>query len=163
MKLALDTHRGMGHFGVQRVIDRLQKNYYWRGLGDTVVAVVQACLPCARVKARFRECWKELHPLPIRGLGYRWGVDFAGPLQKTAAGNTYVLVCIEHFTKWVELIPLPSKSSKDAARALLNGVLSRYGAPSEVLTDQGRDFQGEFQTLLSQHEITHRLALREHP
>ena len=23
MKLALDTHRGMGHFGVQRVIDRL--------------------------------------------------------------------------------------------------------------------------------------------
>ena len=28
MKLALDTHRGMGHFGVQRVIDRLQKNYY---------------------------------------------------------------------------------------------------------------------------------------
>ena len=29
MKLALDTHRGMGHFGVQRVIDRLQKNYYY--------------------------------------------------------------------------------------------------------------------------------------
>ena len=28
IKLALDTHRGMGHPGVQRVIDRLQKNYY---------------------------------------------------------------------------------------------------------------------------------------
>ena len=76
-------------------------------------------------------------------------MDSAGPLQKTAAGNTYVLVCIEHFTKWVELIPLPSKSSKDAARELLNGVLSRYGALGEVLTDQGREFQGEFQTLLS--------------
>ena len=151
----------MGHFGVQRVVDRLRKNYYWRGLGDTVVAVVQASLPCARVKAGFRESGKELHPLPIRGLGYRWGVDFAGPLQKTAAGNTYVMVCIEHFTKWV--IPLPSKSSKDAARALLDGVLSRYGAPGEVLTDQGREFQGEFQILLSQHEITHRLVSREHP
>ena len=155
MKLALDTHRDMWNFGVQRVIDRLQKNYYWRGLGETVVAVVQACLPCARVKAGFRESGKELHPLPIRGLGYRWGVDFAGPLQKTTTGNTYVLVRIEHFTKWVELIPLPSKSSKDAARALLDGVLSRYGAPGEVLTDQGREFQGEFQTLLSQHAITH--------
>ena len=55
IKLALDTHRGMGHFGVQRVIDRFRKNCYWRGLGDTVVAVVQACLPCARVKAGFRE------------------------------------------------------------------------------------------------------------
>ena len=93
-----------------------------------MVTVVQACLPSARVKAGFRESGKELHPLSIRGLGYRWGVDFAGPMQKTAAGNTYVLVCIEHFTKWVELIPLPSKSSKDATRALLDGVLSRYGA-----------------------------------
>ena len=99
-----------------------------------MVAVVQACLPCARVKARFRESGKELHPLPIRGLGYRWEVDFAGALLETAAGNTYVLVCIEHFTKWVELIPLRSKSSKDAARALLKGVLSRYGAPSKILT-----------------------------
>ena len=96
--IALDTHRGMGHFGVQRVLDRLQKNYWWRGMGDTVVAITRSCLPCARVKAGFRESGKELQPLPIRGLGYRWGVDFAGPLHVTKAGNKWVLVCIEHFT-----------------------------------------------------------------
>ena len=132
-------------------------------MGDTVVATIQACLPCAQVKAGFRESGKELQPSPIRGLGHRCGVDFAGPLEKTAAGPTYVLVCIEHFTKWVELIPLPSKCSKDAARALLEGVSSRYGAQAKVLTDQGSEFKGDFQTLLSQHEITNRLASREHP
>ena len=42
---------------------------------------------CARVKAGFKEAGKEVQPLPIRGLGYRWGVDFAGPLQRTSAGN----------------------------------------------------------------------------
>ena len=136
--LALETHRAMGHFGVQRVLDRLQKNYWWRNMGDTVVAVVKACLSCARVKAGFRESGIELQPLPVRGLGYRWGVDFAGPMGLTKARNRYVLVCIEHFTKWVELIPLPSKSSRDAARGLLECVLSRYGAPGEILTDQGR-------------------------
>ena len=108
------------------------------------MTVVKSCMSCARVKAGFRESGKELQPLPIRGLGYRWGVDFAGPLQRTSARNAWVLVCIEHFTKWVEFILLPSKSSKDAARALPDGVLSRYGAPGEVLTDQGREFQGEF-------------------
>ena len=51
--IVLDTHRGMGHFGVQRVLDRLQKNYWWRGMGDDVVAVIKACLSCARVKAGF--------------------------------------------------------------------------------------------------------------
>ena len=64
---------------------------------------------------------------------------------------------------WVELVPLPSKSSKDSARGLLENVLARYGAPGEKLTDQGSEFQGEFNTLLAQHEITHRLASREHP
>ena len=45
------THQGMGHFGVQRVLDRLQKNYWWRNMGDPVVRVIQACHACARVKA----------------------------------------------------------------------------------------------------------------
>ena len=53
------------------------------------------------------------------------------------------MVYIEHFTKWLELIPLPSKSSKDSARGFLKGILGRYRAPGEVLTDQRRKFMGE--------------------
>ena len=105
-----------------------------------VVAVIKACLSCARVKADFRESGKKLQPLLVWGLGYRWGAGFARPLPKTSAKNTYVMECIEHITKWVELIPLPSKSSRNSARGLLEGVLSRYGALGEILTDQGREF-----------------------
>ena len=132
-------------------------------MGDTLVRIIKACLSCACVKAGFRESGKELHPLIIRGLGYRWGVDFDGPLALTKAGNKWVLVCIEHFPKWVELIPLPSKSSRDFSQGLLQVVLGRYGAPGEILTDQGSEFKGEFHTLLAKNEITHRLASREHP
>ena len=107
-------------------------------MGELAVTVIKACLPCARVNAGFRDAGKELQPLPIRGLGYRWGMDFAGPLPRTKAGNRCVMVCIEHFTKWLELIPLPSMSSRDSARGLLEGVLSRYGAPGEILTDLGK-------------------------
>ena len=113
-------------------------------MGDLVVRAIQACHSCARVKAGFRESGKELQPLPVRGLGYRWEVDFAGPLPRTKANNTYVMVCIEHFTKWVELISLSSKSSRDSARGLLEGVVSRYGAPGEILADKGKEFAGEF-------------------
>lgn len=52
----------------------------------------------------------------------------------------WVMVCIEHFRKWVQLIPLLSKSSKDSARGFMVGVLSRYNAAREVLTDQGHEF-----------------------
>ena len=59
-------------------------------------------------------------------MGYRWGIDFSSPLAKTPYGKKWILVCIEHFNKRVELIPLPSKSSANAVKGLLKGVLSRY-------------------------------------
>ena len=49
---------------------------------------------------------------------------------------------IEHFTKWVELVALPNKTSDLTARALLEGVLARFGAPAEVLTDVDRGQRG---------------------
>ena len=74
--------------------------------GGTVVQVVRQCLPCARTKAGFRQEGKELQPLPIQGIMFRWGIDFAGPMPESKRGNKYILVCIEHSTKWIELIHL---------------------------------------------------------
>ena len=51
-----------------RHFDRLQKNCYLRGMGDTVVKVVKYCLFCK--KEGFQESGRELQPLPIRELGY---------------------------------------------------------------------------------------------
>lgn len=59
-------------------------------MGQTIVQVVRAWMPCARTKAGFREVGKELQPLALQGLMFRWGIDFAGPLNTTKKGNKYV-------------------------------------------------------------------------
>ena len=41
--ITLEAHSKMGHYGVQRVLDRLQQNYWWRGMGDTVISTVRSC------------------------------------------------------------------------------------------------------------------------
>jgi transposase InsO family protein len=97
------------------------------------------------------------------GLGYRWSLDFVGPLPVTPRHNKYVLVMIEHFSKWIELVALPDKFSEGAAYSFLDCVLNRFGAPAEVLTDQGREFLGEFQTLCEQAMIDHRTTSKDHP
>jgi hypothetical protein len=76
--------------------------------------------------------------------------------------KTYSLLEPEHFTKWVELVSIPEKSSFCTAAAL-KGVLTRFGAPAEVLTDQGEEFQGEFAVLLQKLLIDHRTTSRDHP
>jgi hypothetical protein len=103
-----------------------------------------------------------LKPLPIMGLFYRWGVDLCKMPHTSKDGNKYVVVMIEHFTKWVELVPIPEKSSFYIAAAL-KGVLTRFGAPAEVLTDQGEELQGEFAALLQKLLIDHRTTSRDHP
>ena len=50
------------------------------------------------------------------------------------------MIAVECFTKWVELVPLKSKSTADMAHAFLDQMLSRFGALGEVLTDQEKEF-----------------------
>jgi hypothetical protein len=123
---------------------------------------VRACAACDRVKASFEVQDTVLKPLPIMELFYRWGVDLCKMPHTFEDGNKYVVVMIEHFTKWVELVPIPEKSSFYTAAAL-KGVLTRFGAPAEVLTDQGEEFQGEFAALLQKLLIDHRTTSRDHP
>jgi len=87
---------------------------------------------------------------------YRWSCDLAGELPpKHLGGNVYIMIMIEHFSKWIELVALPDKSSRSTSQAFLQQVLSRFGACAECLTDQGSEFRGEFQELLDTALIDH--------
>jgi hypothetical protein len=94
---------------------------------------------------------------------YRWSCDLVGELPQTSRGNVYIMIMIEHFSKWVELVALPDKSSHSTSQAFLQQVLSRFGACAECLTDQGSEFRGEFQDLLDHALIDHRRTSRDHP
>jgi hypothetical protein len=48
---------------------------------------------------------------------------------------------VEHFSKWIELVPSPDKSRQGVAYAFLDRVFSLFGALIEVLTHQGMEFQ----------------------
>ena len=69
---------------------------------------------------------------------------------------------IKHFSKWIELVALPDKLSEGATYSFLDLVLSHFGAPLEVLIDQGWEFLDAFQTLCKQAMIDHRNTLKVH-
>jgi hypothetical protein len=60
-----------------------------------------------------------------------------------------------HLSKWIELVALPQNSSELAIAAFLDCVLARFGAPFEVLTDQGREFLRSFEELCTKALIDH--------
>ena len=134
-ELILKMHEQSGHWGVKRTVALLLHSYWWRGINSDVAETVRHCAACSRVRATFNSRPGVLNPLPIGGLFYRWGLDLCGPFNKTAQGSRYVMVCVEHFSKFVVLIPLPSKHAVETAFAFRQHILGRYGACAEVCTD----------------------------
>jgi hypothetical protein len=62
---------------------------------------------------------------------------------------------IEHFSKWLKLVPLPDCSSEGPAYAFLDKMLNMFGTLVEVLTDQGTKFRGDFKDLCEKALIDH--------
>jgi hypothetical protein len=103
--LVKDVHERAGHLGVKKTLSLLRPHYWWVGMAANVARAPKGCEAYDQVKATFNARHPTLQPLPIKGLFYRWGLDFAGPLPKTRRGNQYVLVMVEHFSKTVVLVP----------------------------------------------------------
>ena len=74
--------------------------------------------------------------------GQRYYVDTMGPLPITERGYQYILVCIDAFTRYVELV---ATESTDAAAAVdaLNGIFARLGIPQEMVSDRDTQFINE--------------------
>ena len=80
----------------------------------------------------------------------RIAIDVLGPLPTTEAGNKYILVIADYFTKWVEAFPLPNQEAKTVADKLVNEVVCRFGIPLIIHTDQGRNFKSALFTEMCQ-------------
>ncbi|CAB3992476.1 Retrovirus-related Pol poly from transposon [Paramuricea clavata] len=50
----------------------------------------------------------------------------------------------DHFSKWLEAVPLPNQRAEKVARAFVDEVIARHGVPTKLITDQGRNFEADF-------------------
>lgn len=66
-----------------------------------------------------------------------------GPMPMTESGNKYILVVGDYFTKWKEVFAIPNQEAKTIAEKLVKEVISRYGAPEKIHSDQGQNFEAQ--------------------
>ena len=71
----------------------------------------------------------------------RVATDILGPLPETLAGNSYVLVVADYFTRWVEAFPIPNQEATTVAKKLVDEVFCCYSPPEQLHSDQSRQFE----------------------
>ena len=155
-------HEQTGHYGVRRTAHMVMSGHWWHSLQADVAKVLRKCGVCDRVRASWGALQPQLQPLPVEPMFYRWGFDLAGDFPVTARGHRWVLIAVEYFSKHIELVPLRDKSSAETSAAATQ-VFCRFGAPAEVVTDGGGEWQGQYHDLLVNCFVDHRVTSPFHP
>ena len=138
--LASHSTRTGGHGGVDRTVTRVQLEYWWPGLVQDVRRFVAACVVCRANKTPL-PAKAPLNPLPVPTQpNDRVHVDLFGPLRTSTAGNKYIVVMTDAFTKYAELASITDKTAQTVAQVFLERWICRFSAPTVVVTDQGKEF-----------------------
>jgi hypothetical protein len=165
LKLVTQMHEDLGHFGEQRTLAEICQKYFWNNRTECVKTIVKTCQQCQLVKSEGSICSRDerLKSIPICDLFHRIALDTAGPLPETKAGNKYILVAIDHYSKWCEAKAVADHGAKTAARFLEDDLICRYGVPKFVLTDNGGEWGAEFEVMCRDYAIQHQHTAPQWP
>ena len=131
------------HLGVTKTLARIRQRYYWPGLQSDTRSYIAGCEKCSKRKS---PQMKRKAPMTLVESGLpmdRIATDILGELPITDDGNKYILVISDYFTKWTESFPMPNMEAATVARIVVEEVVSRFGVPSTIHSDQGRQYESE--------------------
>ena len=141
----LHNDRSSGHLGRDRTLASISKRYFWIGMSGDVKRWCQQCDLCAkrkpgpgRGKAPLQSTLRQ-----VVGPFDKIGIDILGGLHKTRNDNLYIIVVCDYFSKWTEAFAVKDHTAITVADKLCSEMFTRFGVPRQIISDQGREFEGE--------------------
>ena len=133
-----------GHPGGRKLYQRIKRHFYWPALAVDCYALVRNCTECAKNRIKLRKNVGPLKLFPAKAPLESVSIDILGELVRTQRGNRYILVVTDRFTKLVKAIPLKGVSAAEVAKAFVEHWVFNFGPPSELISDNGRQFTSRF-------------------
>ena len=153
----------LAHPGTRSSVRLLTDSYFWPGIRKDVREFTRRCLACQQAKVH-----RHTKSSPSRFLtpGERFSVvhiDLVGPLP-SCSGCTYLLTCIDRYTRWPEALPIPDSRTPTVARAFLLHWIARFGVPVTIISDRGAQFESSlWQELMQLLGSTRQRTTSYHP
>ena len=129
---------------------------------DITHYVTKVC-PCLKSKKPPINAREPLHRIVTTPPFQMVAIDYFH-LETRAGGYQYILVVMDHFTRYAQAYATRDKSAKTAADKLYNDFIPRYGFPQKIHHGQGTEFENKlFYNLEKLSGIKHSRTTPYHP
>ena len=139
----LRAAHGAAHLSADKMSSALMRFYYWPGFLRQINNLCKSCQTCQER----RGSRQASGPLGVAPVATRPGevvsVDLL-TLPATSRGSEYLLLAIDHASRYVVGSALKDRSSATVAKALRRELFENplLGAPAVLLSDNGSEFKG---------------------
>jgi hypothetical protein len=159
-------HSHYGHFGSPALLGHVESRAWWPSMKRDIryfgkhrpVCQITQKKSGKENETAFHQIDVELQPFE------RWALDVVGPLPPSLTGKQYIITAIDYATNWPIAKAVASADDETTATFVYEEIYSAYGAPREILSDNGANFVSRVvQHLCNKLKSRHQLSTPYHP